>query len=273
MNLRRAINYPYRNIPKIVTIVLILGIALVAFVSMVERGEEMRSSRPYYVSDSGQTLVDSGLAGLFLAFTCFVAWLTGYSLDVIRHAGEGYRSLPAIHFFKNVLRGFTLWLSRFLWVGLVVLVFGLIQRPSPSAAWQLLVWDIALVAVLLILALEFVVAAARCAVKGRLAPAFDLPGNLAMMFENRKLLLALIARLVLLNTAYVVANNMILQGFTWIDRSLKFSNYLIFIAIFCVGAFVFLIQYVSSLHLIGQLANCVVPVEAHHENKANYGDY
>ena len=272
MNLRRAISYPFRNMPKIITMALILGIALVAFASMIERGEEMRGSWRYQ-SEPGQTYANSGLAGLLLAFTCFVTWLTGYSLDVIRHAGEGYRSLPVMHFFKNVLRGLTLWLSRFLWVGLAILVTGLIQRPSPSATWQLLVWDITLVAVFLILALEFVVAAARCAVKGRLAPAFDLPRNLTTMLENRKLLLALIARMVLLNAAYVIANYAILQTITWIETSLTFSYYLNFIAIFCVGVVVFLIQYMSSLHLIGQFANCVVPVERHHENKANYGDY
>ena len=116
MNLRRAISYPYRNMPKIISMVLILGIALVVFASMFERGEEMRGSWPYR-SEPGRALVDLGLAGLILTFPCFVAWLMGYSLEVIRHTGEGYRSLPAIHFFRNLASGLAFLFSRFYGAG------------------------------------------------------------------------------------------------------------------------------------------------------------
>ena len=272
MNLRRAISYPYRNMPKIISMVLILGIALVVFASMLERGEEMNGPWPYR-SEPGRALVDLGLAGLILTFPCFVAWLMGYSLEVIRHTGEGFRSLPAIHFFRNLASGLAFLFSRFVWGGVGVLVVGLLQGFLLLEARQLLVRDIALIAFTLIFAFETVAAATHCAVKNRLGPAFALPKNMAIIFENRRAFLALIARLVLLNAAYVIANYAILQTITWIETSLTFSYYLNFIAIFCVGVVVFLIQYMSSLHLIGQFANCVVPVEDHHDNKANYGDY
>ena len=272
MNLRRAISYPYRNIPKIMTMVLIVGIALVAFTSMIERGEEMSGARPYQ-NYSSLTLVNAGLVGLFLTFPCFVTWLTGYSLEVIRHAGDEYRSLPAIHFFRNLAGGLAFLFSRFIWGWAGILVVGLLQGLFPLEARHWHVWDIALVSLSLIFAFETVAAASHCAAKRRLGPAFALPKNMAIMFENRKAFLALIARLVLLNAAYVIANYAILQTIQGIATSLTFSYYLNFIAIFCVGVVVFLIQYMSSLHLIGQFANCVVPVERHHENKANYGDY
>ena len=82
MNLRRAIRYPYQNMAKILTMVLILAIALVAFASLIERGEQIRGDWPYR-SYLGSSLEDYGLAGLFLSVIGFVIWLGGYSLDVI----------------------------------------------------------------------------------------------------------------------------------------------------------------------------------------------
>ena len=235
MNLRRAISYPYRNMPKIISMVLILGIALVVFASMLERGEEMNGPWPYR-SEPGRALVDLGLAGLILTFPCFVAWLTGYSLEVIWHAGDEYRSLPAIHFFRNLAGGLAFLFSRFLWGGAGVLVVGLLQGLFPLEARQLAcLGHCSGFAFTLIFAFETVAAASHCAAKRRLGPAFALPKNMAIIFENRKAFLALIARLLLLNAAYVIANYAILQTITWIETSLTFSYYLNFIAIFCVG--------------------------------------
>ncbi len=270
MNLRRAISYPYRNMPKILTMVLILGIALVAFASMIERGEEMRASWPYE-SRHGRTLEDLGLAGLILVFPGFIAWLMGYGLDVIRQAGEGYKSLPPVRFFWNVATGLGFWFSRLIWGGLGMFLIGLLQGLSPLEARQWPVWDLALLVFALVFTLESVAAAARCAVLRRASPAFAFPRNLAFLLANKSAFAGLIARLLLLNTAYVIANNAFAQTMTWIDRSLGFDNYLIFIAIFCVGVLIFLLQTMSSLHLIGQFAYSVAPVGLRHRDKSDYG--
>lgn len=256
MNLRRAISYPYRNMPKIVSMALILGIALVAFGSMIERGEEMSSSARYW-DNSGLPLVGLGLSGLFLSFACFMIWLAGYGLDVIRRAGEGSRSLPPIEFSGNLGNGLVFWLSRLTWV--VVGTILILEIFEPARGRSLLA-DFVIVAFGLIVALESLAAAARCAALRRASAAFAFPMNLRLLLENKRAFAGLIARLLLLNAAYVFANNAYVQTTTWIERTLKFDNYLIFIGVFCVGVLIFLVQTMSSLHLIGQFAYRVEPV-------------
>ncbi|MCY4069877.1 MAG: hypothetical protein OXG60_01120 [Chloroflexi bacterium] len=266
MNLRRAISYPYRNMPKIVTMVLILGIALVAFASLSERGEEMRASWQYESRD-GRILEGLGLAGLILSYTCFMIWLAGYSLDVIRHASRGYSSLPAIDFLGNLGNGLVFWLSRLVWCLIGTILILKFLEPAPRHSYVL---ELVLCAFFLIIASESVVAAAHCAVRRRASAAFAFPQNLAFLLGNKSAFAGLIARLLLLNTAYVIANNAFVQTMTWIDRSLRFDSYLIYIAIFCVGVLVFLLQYMSSLHLIGQFAYNSPPVGRRHYNKSDY---
>ena len=257
MYLRRAISYPYRNMPKIITMVIILGIALVAFASMIERGEEMRGPwhHPSYSASTNENL---GLAGLFLSFICFATWLAGYCLDVIRHSGQGYRSLPAVDILGNLGNGLVFWMSRLLWGLLGTIVILEILEPARG---QSLVFDLVLYTFCLIIALESVAAAARCAVLNRASAAFAFPQNLAFLLEHKSAFAGLIVRLVLLNAAYVIANNAIVQAMTWIERSLRFDNYLIFIAVFCVGVLLVLIQIMTSLHLIGQFAYSVWTVK------------
>lgn len=259
MNLRRAISYPYRNMPKILTMVLILGIAFVAFGSMIERGEQMRSSWPYD-SRQGRTLEELGLAGLILVFPCASAWLMGYGLDVIRHAGEGYRSLPRAHFFWNAALGLMFWFSRLIWGGLGIFIIGLLQGMSPLAARQWPVWDLALLAFALVFTCESVAAAARCGMERRLAAAFAFPQNLAFLFKNKSAFAGLGARLVLVNVVYIFAISVFVQTWPWIARLLGFDSYQDFIAVLCVCAFVFLLQTMSSLHLIGQFSSRAAPV-------------
>ncbi|MCY4540669.1 MAG: hypothetical protein OXE52_20805 [Chloroflexi bacterium] len=254
MYLRRAISYPYRNMPKIITMVIILGIALLAFASMIERGGEMRASWPYDHRD-GRTLVDLGLAGLILVFPVFMAWLMGYGLEVIRYAGEDSKSLPPVHFFWNSAMGLVFWFSRLIWGGLGMLIIGLLQGMAPLAARHWPVWDLALMAFVLVFTLESVAAAARCAALRRASAAFLFPTNLAFLFENKSAFAGLIGRLVLLNTAYVIVNGAFLQTLPWMERSLGIDVHWFFIAVICVGVFVFLLQTVSSLHLIGQFAS------------------
>lgn len=257
MNHRRAISYPYRNMPKIITMVIILGIALVAFASMIERGEDMRSSSSYSYN-SGLTFVDLGLSGLFLSFACSMIWLAGYSLDVIRHASQGFRSLPAVDILGNLGNGLVFWMSRLLW-GLVGTI--LILEFFEPARGKLLVFDFVLFAYYLIIALESLSAAVRCAMLNQASAAFAFPQNLAFLLENKSAFAGLLARLFLLNTAYMIANNAYVQVMTWIDGSLGIDNYLIFIAVFCVGVLLVLIQIMTSLNLIGQFAYSVWTVK------------
>lgn len=267
MNLRRAISYPYRSIPKILSMVLMLGIALVAFGSMIERGEEIRGSWSN-LSYPASRLEDLGLTGLLISFAGFATWLMGYGLDVIRHAGEGYKSLPSTSLFRNLANGLAFWLSRLVWGMLGTIVILDLFEPARG---QTLLFDGVLFVFYLIVALESVGAAARCALLRRASAAFAFPRNLALLLANKSAFAGLIARLLLLNTAYVIANNAYVQTMTWIDRALGSDNYLIFIAILCVGVLIFLIQIMSSLHLIGQFAYRAVPVERRHRDKPDYG--
>lgn len=255
MNLWRAIRYPYQNMPKILSMALILGIALVAFGSMIERGEALRSSSAYW-NHRGLSLDDLGLSGLFLTLACFMIWLAGYSLDVIRHASRGYRSLPVIDFLGNLGGGLVFWLSRLLWsvVGLILILELFKAAPGRSPAV-----DLVIVAAGLIFALETVAASVRCAALRQASAALAFPKNLAFLLENRTAFAGLLARLLLLNAVYVMAGNAYVQTMSWIERAFRFDSYLIFIAMFCVGVLIFLFQFMSSLHLVGQFAYMTRP--------------
>ena len=126
---------------------------------------------------------------------------------------------------------------------------------SPLAARQWPVWDLALLAFALVFTFESVVAAARCGMERRLAAAFAFPQNLVFLFENKSAFAGLIARLVLVNVIYILSISVLVQTWPWNAQLLGFDSYLDFIALLCVCAFVFLLQTMSSLHLIGQFAS------------------
>lgn len=272
MNLLQAMVYPYRNIPKILSTVLILGIALLAFLALSERGEEMGGSWPRW-SWPGQTMYEFGLAGFVLTVPCFVIWLLGYSLDVIRHVSQGHSSLPTTRLFQNLGCGLVFLMSRLIWVGIGIFIIGLVQGQAPLQLRNLLVRDLAILAFALVFAFDTVVAAFRCALEERLSPAFELRRNLAFIFDNKKAFLKLIARLTLLNAAYVVAINGCAVALSWIVSSLRFTDSKTFIAIFCAGVFAVLIQYMSSLHLISQFAVQVVSHERATQDRGRFDAY
>ena len=134
MKLREALIYPYRSIPKLLQMVLILGIVLIALVSLHYRGSTMDRYSVPNGKDISVTFRLSSEAGGFATVLIAVTWLTGYSLDVIRHVYDGKRFLPAIRFSRNLKNGIVLLCSRVFWELLLCSAlrrFGLIFQNLP----------------------------------------------------------------------------------------------------------------------------------------------
>ena len=254
MKLVQAIAYPYRSIPKLLQMVLILGIVLIALVSLYHRADMMSS----YV---GQSAWRIAMNFLYFSLICGVAtviiavtWLTGYSLDVIRHAYKGHRSLPAIRFARNLKVGLSVLASRAIWDMIALLGLSMLRRQLPEYILAEWFFNLAVTVVFVGLALEYQVAMARCALEDRPGRAFELKTNLAILLGNPRKSMELALSLAGLGLLYLLPMIAIYRTVPW--HSLQQTDSSDFIAVFinCLFVLFFLIQHFSSLNLVAQFA-------------------
>ena len=252
MRMLEAIRYPWRSIPRILTMVLIIAIVLVALVSLAERGD--RISRESYYYSEGESLLYVSVFSLFGAALVAFIWLSGYSLDVIRHVYDGQSRLPAVHFGRNLAEGFMLLLSRVLWGAVLLFLFGLlyeILRPDGNIRHAL---DGVLAAAFVLGALEFQVAMARYAVESRFGAAYELITNLKTLFRNfRAFVGTIVCQIVLIVMTIIPANAVVgLVSPRYVGS--RENDYLIVIGLACVCLMLSLLQHFSSLHLLSRFA-------------------
>ena len=252
MRILEAIRFPWRSIPKILTMVLMISIVLVAIFSLAERGNQMSRESSYY--SEGESLLYLGVFALFGAALIAFIWLSGYSLDVIRHIYDGQSRLPAVHFGRNLAEGFMLLLSRVLWGAVLLFLFGLlyeILRPDGNIRNAL---DTVLVAAFVLGALEFQVAMARYAVESRFGAAYELITNLTTLFRNLRAFFGMIGCQIVLIVIYIIPANAAVGLVSPRYIGSRENDYLIVIGLACVCLMLSLLQHFSSLHLLSRFA-------------------
>ena len=264
MGFIRALKFPYRSIPKIVSIALVVVIIFPALMSVAEVGEKIWLSLPDHLANTPagvrqwRNLIEEWVFAIVLiaaAITLAVAptWLSGYSVDAIRHVLRGGRSLPAIRFGANLQVGFVLILSR------VALTIGLSFVLLPLAAFASALGDIALVGLLTIvgflMTLQYFVGMARIAVTGNYDAAFELRTNLRVYWRHKRATALMVSGQALLALGYGCLAVLMFSEASKLMPEILHDP----IAGLVIGStatlIFFLLQHFSSLYLIAQLAS------------------
>ena len=264
LNFIQALRFPYRSIPKILSIALVAIIALAAVASILRFAEQSWLNMPEYQASSPSEsrqlryLIEDKMFGLALiaiviSFAVAATWLSGYSVDVIRHLVRGGRSLPAIRFRANIGEGFWLLLSRVILAGvLTIFLFPLAAIASPLG-------DVAVLGLLAIvgflLTLQYFVGMARYAVRDDDRARLDLRTNLRITWWHRRAT----AAMVLGQARLVLGYGFMLQLLFGITGALLPKSFLATLESFYMAAgviiIIFLLQHFSSLYLIAQFAS------------------
>ena len=264
MGFIRALKFPYRSIPKIVSIALVVVVILSALMSAAEVGEKMWLNLPDHLASTPagiqqwRDLIEKWVIAIVLiaaAITLAVAptWLSGYSVDVIRHLLRGGSSLPAIRFGANLQEGFVLILSR------VALTIGLSIVLLPLAAFASALGDIALVGLLTIvgwlMTLQYFVGMARISVSGQYDAAFELRTNLRVYWRHKRATALLVFGQALLALGYgCAAILMFIEASRLMPEILNDPTAGLVLGSTATLIF-FLLQHFSSLYLIAQFAS------------------
>ena len=264
MGFIRALKFPYRSIPKIVSIALVVVIIFPALMSVAEVGEKIWLSLPDHLASTPagiqlwRDLIEKWVIAIVLiaaAITLAVAptWLSGYSVDVIRHLLRGGSSLPAIRFGANLQEGFVLIVSRVAWtIGLTIFLL-------PLALFVSVLGDVALIGFLaivgLLMTLQYFVGMARIAVTGKHDAAFELRTNLRVNWRHKLATALLVFGQALLALGYGCAAILMFSEASKLMREILNDP----IAVLVIGStatlIFFLLQHFSSVYLIAQFAS------------------
>ena len=254
MNLREAIVYPYRSIPKVLQMVLVLGMVLVALASLHYRGDEIYSYARWGEHQIGDDFILFSIIGGVATVIIAVTWLTGYSLDVIRHVYNGNRSLPAIRFGPNLKNGLIIVISRIVCGILVVAVFGSVYRSLPDSAHVDGAVIMFMIVMFVSLVLEYQVGLARAALEDRPTCACEIWTNLSILIRNLRKSMVFALGLAALGVLYLLPTIAIYRSVPWHTLSRTDSADFIAVLINCLFVLFFLFQHFSSLYLVAQFA-------------------
>lgn len=252
MSFNAAFHYPYKNLPKIATIVLGFTIVIAAFVAMA-----INSQTPDgFLALTGATILAQSL------------FLTGYGVRVIRHLmDENDESMPSIKLFSDIGRGIVVTVAGFLlylpllavvyFSGIVIAIQTVYGRSlEPSGIFLIVVCF----ALFLYLTSGLMVGMIRHAREERASTLFQYFTNLKYVKQNKKATLKLLLFAFIVGIIYMVTTNAtsFLYELTVIE-SLSFrSSELEIVAVITVSIILSigfsLLQQFANLHLMAQFA-------------------
>lgn len=280
MDLSSALSYPFKSIPKVLTIVIVITIGIAVFLAMLMNSydwvEYFRwlENASYYdytpALDPPGTDFFIGIFGLFVVLLAQGLWLSGYGVSVIRHVLEGFEKLPPIVFGRNIMDGLSVFFAG-IWYGIVALPFlfgffflvGMFSTPDGEAglgAVMLCGGMIAAIPLSLLHMWSFMIGMVRCAAEDKRGAMFEVLTNFRFARENWKTALSLTAYQFLVAIIFWFASQAIslaLQFVTmpFVGYGTNTNNLLIVFVISMLGTYTIqIIQQFSSLHLMAQFA-------------------
>ena len=281
MDLSSALSYPFKSLPKVFTIVLVITISLVVFLAMLLNSYDwttyFETINTYtYSSGYTRTLSPPGgnffisLIGLFVVLLAQGLWLSGYGIRVIRHVMEGFEQLPPITFGRNMMDGLSVFLAG-IWYGIVALPFlfgffmlvGMFSTPNGEAGLGAVMFcgGIILAVPLSFLYMwSFMVGMVRCAAEDKRGAMFEIVTNFRLAQQNWKSALSLTGYQFLVGIIFGFASqaiSMILQFVTtpFAGDGSNTNALLIVFVISMLGTYTIqIIQQFSSMHLMAQFA-------------------
>ena len=269
MNFSRAITYPFQNLAKVFSIVLVMTIAIAIFLGLIVNSYDWSPLlATLYGVDLGvgysnelQSFSASawfGLLGLLIVAVISGFWLSGYSMEAVRSVMNGIETLPDIKFGRNVKDGFYLFISSvaywFFFVLLLVVVFaflgltGSADGLNPIVALASFIVGIAAVA---LLGWAYFIGMARFAAEGDYKASWQIFRNIRLARENWRGGFTLLLYMIALTLVYGVVRSLVdtalggfIGGFGMASITLSIIVYYIFN----------LMQHFSTQHLVAQYA-------------------
>lgn len=270
MDFIRAFKFPFRNSPKVISIVLTLTIAFVICVmlmanavpweSSMEVAGDWTSVEVHNMDFSASAVV--GLLGLFALLVVVGGfWMNGYSIAVIREVMHGSDSMPAVDFAQNLRQGAWLFISALaiialnviLWVAALVAVSitGSLGLPEILTVIVTLSGFVLAVAVAALTGWAYFIGMARYAIERERASLFAIAANIGIARANIGSGLRLALMMLLLSAIYGLVRGAVeglLGGFAG-------SDVVVMAAVSVSVYFGFnLFQHFSTQHLIAQYA-------------------
>lgn len=266
MNFSTAFRYPFQNMAKVVSIVLVLTIAFAVFIGLMlnshdwspllEQVVDMDHSE-YVVGESeamGATAL-IGVLGLIVVAVVSGFWISGYSIEVIRSILNDIETLPDIDFGRNLKDGFYLFLSSiaYLIVFIVLLVVEAIALRITGSLGvinmlAMLAAAVATVAALAIMGWAYFVGMARFAAENDRGAVFQFGQNMRIARENWTKGASLLVYMIILSIIYGVIRGIVDGIFGGVAGMLGITLSVVIYYVFN------LMQHFSTQHLIAQYA-------------------
>lgn len=269
MKFSRAITYPFQNLPKVISIVLVLTIALSICLGLIINSYDWSPLvAMLYGIDLGASYSNElqpfswstwfGLMGLLVVAVVSGFWLSGYSVEVVRSVMNGIETLPAIQFGRNLKDGFYLFIAGvaygLLFAGLMLVAYAFLGLTGAADGMNLIVIlasAIVAIAALALMGWAYLIGMARFAAEDDRRAAWQIFRNISLARENWRSGLTLLLYMIALTLIYGVVRSLVgaaLGGFT--------SGFdMVSIALSIVVYYIFnLMQHFSTQHLIAQFA-------------------
>lgn len=266
MSFSNAFRYPFQNLAKVISIVLVLTIAFAVFIGLILNSHdwspllaEIYDLDPdeYVIGESepmGATPL-IGLLGLVVVAVVSGFWISGYSVAVIRSIWDEVEYMPDINVGQNLKDGFYLFLSSVVyWVLFAVLlaVEAIVLRVTGSMGVinmiAVLAAIIVTVGAIAFMGWGYFVGMARFAAEGDRGVVFQVSQNMKIARKNWTNGAGLVFYMIMLSIIYGVVRGIV-------DGVLGGVAGMLGITLSVVIYYVFnLMQHFSTQHLIAQYA-------------------
>jgi len=280
MSFSKAFRYPFQNLAKVISIVLVLSIAFAVFIGLILNSHDwsplLDQMHDIDFSDfSEQANVEAsehefddfepmsatpviGALGLLGVAVVSGFWISGYSVEVIRSIWSDSEVMPGIDFGRNLKDGLYLFLSgivyMFLFMVLLVVEMVVIMATGSLGAVQALLVIASIAVTIITLAImgwSYLVGMARFAAEGDHRVVFEIRRNIVIARGNWTKGVSLVVYMIALSIVYGAVRSIVegvfggVMGFTgMLGITLSIVIYYVFN----------LMQHFSTQHLIAQYA-------------------
>ncbi len=266
MNFSSAFSYPFQNLAKVISIVLVLTIAFAVCIGLLLNSYDWALLfDQLYGFNAGQDLVGGmapfslsvvvGGLGVLLVAIASGFWLSGYSVEVIRVLMHDADVLPAVNLGRNIKDGFYLFLASvaywLLFVGflmIVVIINSVTGGLGVINALVALASIAATVVALCVLGWAYFVGMARFALMDDHKAAWEVRRNIKIARANWRSGALLLLFLTALTVIYGVVRAVVEGVFG------GFAGMIGITVTIVIYYFFNLMQHFSTQHLIAQFA-------------------
>ncbi len=266
MSFSSAFRYPFQNLAKVLSIVLVLTIAFAVFIGLMLNSHDWSplldqisalDSAEHDIGDMeamGATPF-IGLVGLVVVAVVSGFWISGYSVEVIRSIWNEIGYMPGIDFGRNLKDGFYLFLSSvaywILFIVLLVVETIVLQATSSLGAINALLVIVGVAVTIItgaVMGWAYFVGMARFAAEGDHRAAYQIRRNMGIARANWTKGAGLLVYMIALSIIYGAIRTMVDGVFGGVAGMLGITLSVVIYYLFN------LMQHFSTQHLIAQYA-------------------